>query len=462
MSKLNFSLNDLFNLQSAEIFEPEKYYPVSKISIDSRTVEKDSIFVAIKGEKLDGHDFVKDAAEKGAAAIVINKSEIERYDDIDLTIVTVDDTTKTYGELAKIRRRNAGYKIVSITGSNGKTSTKEMTADLLSEKFIVDKSIANNNNHIGVPLTILSAKPKTNAIVVEHGTNHFGEIDYTAKIAEPDIALITNVGDAHLEFLKNRNEVYNEKSTLLIETVKAKGKVLINYDDPILKKHAKDFVKHISYGFKGDVDIKGVITGYTNDGRTQIKIAKSNNSFEVELPVYGESNAKNYLAAVALALTMGLTKSQIVSGTNKTKAVKGRLNVTKLDDRMIIDDTYNSNPNSVKAAVDLLKKVKLYKRKILLLGDMFELGNKSKEMHGMIGEYIAKKKVDAVYSLGEFMKYMHAVVKKDGIESKHFSSRDDLKTFLAKNNFSNAAILVKGSRGMKMEEFTELFKNKVQ
>lgn len=462
MSKLNFSLNDLFNLRSAEIFEPGKYYPVSKISIDSRMIEKNSIFVAIKGEILDGHDFVKDAVAKGASTIIINKSEIDRYDDLDLTIVAVEDTTKTYGELANIRRENAGFKIVSITGSNGKTSSKEMTADLLAEKFNVDKTIANNNNHIGVPLTILSAKPNTEVIVIEHGTNHFGEIEYTAKIAEPDIALITNIGDAHLEFLENRNEVYIEKSALLKQTILAKGKVLINYDDPILKKHSKEFPKHLSYGFKGDVDFKGTIAGYTIDGRTKIKITKGSKSIEADLPVYGESNAKNYLASVAIAMTMGLSKSEILSGTGKFKAVKGRLNVTHFEDKMIIDDTYNSNPNSVKAAVDLLKKIKLHKRKVLLLGDMFELGEQSKAMHAMIGEYIAKKKIDEVYSTGEFMKQMYSVVKRSGIKSKHFTSRDDLKIFLTKNSFSDAVILVKGSRGMKMEEFTELFKNKVQ
>lgn len=461
MSKLNFSLDDLFNLRSAEIFEPVKYIPVSKISIDSRSVEKNSIFVAIKGEKLDGHDFVYDAVSKGSAAVIINKNEIGRFDDLDITIVTVDDTAKAYGELANLRRRNAAFKIISITGSNGKTSTKEMCADIMSLKFKVDKSVANNNNHIGVPLTILSAIAGTEAIVIEHGTNHFGEIDYTAKIAEPDIALITNIGDAHLEFLKNRNEVYKEKSALLYAAVQNKGRVLINYDDPIIKKHSKDFPKHISYGFKGNVDIKGVITGYTDDGRTKIKILKGNKSFEAELPLYGESNAKNYLASAAVALTAGLTANEILEATKKLKPVKGRLNARLLTDKMIIDDTYNSNPNSVMAAVDLLKKIKLFKRKILLLGDMFELGGLSKELHIKIGEYISRKKIDEVYSIGQFMKNMNSVLKKNGIESRHFKSREDLKSFLNKSSFSNAAVLVKGSRGMKMEEFTELLNNKV-
>ncbi|MDP3442545.1 MAG: UDP-N-acetylmuramoyl-tripeptide--D-alanyl-D-alanine ligase, partial [Ignavibacteria bacterium] len=241
MGKLTITLEDIFNIPGAEIYNPDLFKPLSKIFIDSRKVEKNSIFVAIKGENFDGHNFVLEALKKGARAIVINKNRISKFRSIELPLITVPDTTIALGEIANIYRKKLDTKIVSITGSNGKTSTKDILAILLAEKFNVVKTEANNNNHIGVPLTILKADSNTDLLVIEHGTNHFGEIPYSSRIAEPDYSIITNIGDSHLEFLKDRDGVLKEKSALFTETIKNNGLVFINNDDEKLRGSRRQY-----------------------------------------------------------------------------------------------------------------------------------------------------------------------------------------------------------------------------
>jgi UDP-N-acetylmuramoyl-tripeptide--D-alanyl-D-alanine ligase len=257
MGKIKITIEDLFNIPGAVIYNPDDYKPASSVVIDSRKVKKGSIFFAIKGEKLDGHDFVKEAIKKGAGTIVINDRKLKNFSSVKIPIVTVKDTTIAFGQLANEWRKKLSAKIISVTGSNGKTTTKEMIAVLLAEKFNVVKTEANNNNHIGVPLTIFNADENCEALILEQGTNHFGEIEYSAKISEPDISVITNIGDSHLEFLKNRAGVYKEKSALLKVTEKRSGKVLLNMDDPILKQNAGQFKNKLTFGFKGKTDVKG-------------------------------------------------------------------------------------------------------------------------------------------------------------------------------------------------------------
>lgn len=453
MGKIKLTLEDLFNVPSVVIYNPDCYKPVSIIEIDSRKVKKGSLFVAIKGEHLDGHDFVFDAVKKGANAIVINANKLNKFNNLEIPVATVDDTTLAYGELAKIWRKKLNAKIISLTGSNGKTTTKEMLAVLLAEKFNVVKTEANNNNHIGVPLTIFSADEKCEALVLEQGTNHFGEIEYSAKISQPDYALITNIGDSHLEFLKNRNGVYKEKSALLKVTAQHGGLVFINNDDPILSKTKKNYQNKVIYGFKGAVDVKGKIFGFTEDRRTKIQITYNKKSFNVTLPVYGESSANNFLAASAIALKLGLTQKQIIGGAQKLKPVYGRLAVKKFKNAVLIDDTYNSNPESVKAAVEVVKKIKTYNCKIIVLGDMFELGKSSEKLHKGLAKIFTDKKNLIVLTLGDKMKILHTALTHKKIKSIHFNSREALSLYLRYEEIENSVILVKGSRGMKMEEF---------
>ncbi len=462
MGKLKITLEDLFNLPSAVIYNPDGFKPASNVEIDSRKVKKGSLFVAIKGEKFDGHDFVLTAVNSGAGAVVVNKKKLKKFSSLDTTIIAVDDTTAAYGDLANIWRKKLNAKVVAISGSNGKTSTKEMIATLLSEKFNVVKTTANNNNHIGVPLTILSADEKCEVIVLEHGTNHFGEIPYSAKISQPDFALLTNIGDSHLEFLNNRVGVYKEKAALLIETDKNNGTVLINADDQLISSQAKGFTKKISYGFKGKVDVKGKLVGTNNDGKTKVKVVYGKVKFETVLPVYGESNAKNFLAAVSIALKLGLTKKQILDGIKKFTPVHSRLEVKKITKAIVIDDTYNASPASVKSAVDTMNKIKTYKNKIVVLGDIFELGDKAVKLHKELESLFTSNKNLVVLTVGTMMQHLVKELRKRNIRSIHFFVREALSLYLQYEEIENSVILVKGSRGMKMEEFVHILEKRFE
>ncbi len=244
MAKVEITLNDLFNLHSAVIYNPDEFKNSSSVVIDSREVVKGSIFFAIEGEKFDGHDFVNDAEANDASALIINEKKLSKFDSVDATIITVPDTTEAYGELASMWRKKLSAKVISISGSNGKTTTKDILAVILSEKFNVVKTIANNNNHIGVPLTIFLADQKCEILILEHGTNHFGEIAYTAKIAIPDYVLLTNIGDSHLEFLIDRKGVYKEKSALFNQH---KNLLFVNNDDKILSRKSAGIKNKISF-----------------------------------------------------------------------------------------------------------------------------------------------------------------------------------------------------------------------
>jgi UDP-N-acetylmuramoyl-tripeptide--D-alanyl-D-alanine ligase len=331
---------------------------------------------------------------------------------------------------------------------------------LLKGKFIVNKTIANNNNDIGVPLTILNTNEKHQVLVAELGTNHFGEIPYTAKILSPDFALITNIGSSHLEFLKTKNGVWKEKSFLFDETIRNNGKIFLNYDDPIIREKHTLLERRITFGFSGRVDVKGKIKSYTNDGKPVLGINYKNKSYELESPLYGEQSAENLLASIAIALELGLSLKEIGNALSKLKAPLGRLNVQSYKNFILIDDTYNANPDSTKAAIELVGRIKSFKRKVLFLGDMLELGDKSIKFHQSLKTVVTKSRIDEVYTIGPKMKYLNEKLNNDIIIAKHFTKRNMLSSFIKKLDLDDSVILVKGSRGMKMEEFLSEIKTK--
>jgi UDP-N-acetylmuramoyl-tripeptide--D-alanyl-D-alanine ligase len=461
MGKVKITLEDLFNIPTAIIYNPDGYKPLSRVVIDSRKVVKNSLFVAIKGEKFDGHDFVYEAIKNGAKAILINKRKFKKFNNINLPVIAVDDTILAFGQLANVWRKKINAKVIGITGSNGKTTTKEILSTLLSEKFNVVKTEANNNNHIGVPLTIFNANDQTEILILEQGTNHFGEIEYTSKISEPDFGLITNIGDSHLEFLINREGVYKEKSSLLFYTDKNSGNVFINVDDPILNEHKNDFQNVKTFGFTKDANFKGEVVEITDEGKTKIKIDYIKKSFTTDLPILGESNAKNFLAAFAIAKTLGLTNNDIQKAVKKLSAPHGRLEVIKTKKALIIDDTYNASPISIEAAINVIRTIKTYKNKIAILGDVYELGKQAKKIHKELSKLFYENEEIIVLTIGEMMKYLHKELKKKKIKTIHFNERDELNLYLKYEEVENSVILIKGSRGMKMEEFLNTLKTRL-
>ena len=460
MKKIHLNIEDIFNIPTTVIYNPDMFKSIYHVSIDSRNIKKNTLFIAIKGERFDGHDFIDEVVKKGAVAILVSKKNFRKIKDFDIPVITVKDTTIALGEVAKIWRSKLKTKIIGLTGSAGKTTTKEILATLLSEKFKVNKTVANNNNHIGVPLTILSTNEKHNVLVAELGTNHFGEIKYTASVASPDLALITNIGDSHLEYLKNRKGVFAEKSALLKETINRGGKVFINNDDKILREFGKTLKNKITFGLNEKADYKASIKGYDKLARPQIEIKSKKNVFTTDLPISGEKNVLNFTAAYAVACELGLTNSQIQKAVKKIKSYNKRLEIKNHKNFTLINDTYNANPDSMKSSLEILNKIELKKKKIAVLGDMFELGSESRAKHLDLAVFINKTKVDEVYSIGKMMNLMNEKLNGRTKIHQHFGERESLKNFLKSLDINNSAVLVKGSRGMKMEEFVSLLETR--
>jgi UDP-N-acetylmuramoyl-tripeptide--D-alanyl-D-alanine ligase len=453
MKKLCLTIQDYFQLKSAAIYNVDKIKSVTKVTIDSRNVPVGSLFIAIKGDKFDGHDFVQDAVKKGASIILVDNAKLKYIKKIDVPIITVSDTTLALGEIAAIWRKKLKTKIIGITGSTGKTTTKEMIFSMLNGKYSVNKTYGNNNNHIGVPLTLLSTTNRHDFLVLELGTNHYGEIKYSAEIAKPDYAVITNIGNSHLEFLKNCRGVFEEKVALFDATASNNGTLFINNDDPLLVTAHKKYQKRISFGLKKESDIKGEVTGYTKDGKPILKVSYKRKSSTYKVPLYGEQNANNFLTAAAIALKLGLKSEEIRIRSRNIRAVDKRLNVQRMKNFILINDTYNANPDSMKMSFQLLSQINRYDNRIAVLGDMFELGKQSKVLHEKLSSELSKNKINSVYTIGNMMKHLHSKLKINN--AMHFENRKSLNDFLKKKSFANTIVLVKGSRGMKMEEFVE-------
>jgi UDP-N-acetylmuramoyl-tripeptide--D-alanyl-D-alanine ligase len=456
MKRVSFNIEDFFQLKSAVLYDAEKLEPISQVTIDSRNVPSSSLFIAIKGEKFDGHDFLYDAVKKGASAVLINDAKLNLCDRIKVPIITVKDTTLALGQLSGIWRDKLRTKIICITGSAGKTTTKEIIFTLLSGKYRVNKTLGNNNNHIGVPLTLLSTTNKHDFLVLELGTNHFGEIKYTAEIAKSDYAMITNIGNSHLEFLKNRKGVLKEKSVLFDITESRNGTLFINNNDSMLANANSDYRNRVTFGLGCNADVKGEIEGYTKEGKPIVQIEYKRKRSTYNIPAYGEQGAKNFLAATAISLRIGLRSEEIKKRIAKIRAVDKRLNIQRLKDFILINDTYNANPDSMKMSLELLSKIKIHSHHIAILGDMFELGKESRILHEKLSTVVVKNKIDCVYTIGGSMKFLHEKLKTKNINTLHFNERDSLKKFLTQKSFADSAVLIKGSRGMKMEEFAEI------
>ncbi len=462
MKQIKLTLEDVFNLPGAVIYNPDLYKSVSSVSIDSRNIKKNSLFIAIKGEKFDGHNFIKTAIKNGTSAVMINKKYLNKVDYVNIPVITVPDTTKALGDVAKVWRSKLRAKVIGLTGSAGKTTTKEMIATLLSTKYKVNKTVANNNNHIGVPLTILSTVAKHQVLVAECGTNHFGEIAYTANILQPDYALITNIGDSHLEYLKNRKGVLKEKSALFEVTSKRKGKLFINTDDELINEYSKKLRNKIKFGFNTLADVSGSILKYDSIGKANIEIKTKTKKLNLTVPLSGDSNANNFLAASSVGLEFGLKVKDFIKASRRIKSADKRLAIKVFKKFTLINDTYNANPDSMRAAISILSMYKNRRRKIAVLGDMFELGNQSKKLHESLAVFIKSQKVIEVYSIGKMMKGFSKALKGFSGISKHFESREDLKKHLKKIDLYNSAVLVKGSRGMKMEEFVSVIESRAK
>lgn len=427
------------------------------VVIDSRKAGENFIFVATKGERVDGHRFIPDVFAKGALGVVCEKEP----ESLPGPCIVVEDSFEALKQIGEFYRQQLPVKVVGITGSVGKTSTKEFVAAVLSMKYKVHKTLGNYNNEVGVPLTVLSMPEDTEVAVLEMGINHFGEMHNLSRIARPDICIMTNIGQCHLEFLGSREGILKAKSEMF-DFMKEDGSVCINGDDDMLAsiKEVKG-KKPVTFGLSEQcrvyaTDIKG--KGLFG---SEAVIHGNGESFAVQIPLPGEHMVYNALAAAAAGQLLGLTPAEIRDGIAAVESVSGRSHIVKLPDKVLIDDCYNANPVSMEAAIDLLLQAD--GRRVAVMGDMFELGEQEKEMHARVGKYAADKGVECIICAGKLARCIYegareaAGERKDGpaAEIFYFEDRESLLEGINQILKPGDTILIKASHGMGFEKVVE-------
>ena len=408
----------------------------SKIDIDSRSISKGSMFFAIRGENFDGNKFANEALKNGAKIAVIDSSEIDL--DKNDKFIKVKDSLKTLQKLASFHRKKMKSKILSITGSNGKTTTKELVDSVLSTSYRTISTVGNFNNHIGVPLSLLKIREDTEFSVIELGANNFGEIDFLTKIAEPDYGYITNFGKAHLEGFKNIGGVIKGKTELYNWLIKNNKTLILNYNDPEQLKFRSS--NHFSFGSKLNPKYKFEIIESEN-------VIVKHNGVAYKSNLYGDYNFSNVCAAITIGLEFGIAPKIIQENLEKYNSNNNRSELIKINNKNVILDAYNANPSSVELAIKSFIKNK--GSKALILGDMFELGESSSIEHKKIIELAENFNIDMCVFIGrEFFALKH-----NSSNSLFFKTKED---FYREGKFLDYKnILIKGSRGMKMEEILE-------
>lgn len=434
--------------------------------IDSRLVEPGFLFIPIKGARVDGHDFIPAVFEKGALAVLSERELAEAAG----PYILVESTEQAMKQLAKYYRRSLGIKVVGITGSVGKTSTKEMIASVLEQKYCVLKTEGNLNNEIGLPLTIFKIRQEHEVAVLEMGISEFGEMDRLADMAQPDVCVITNIGLCHLENLITRDGILKAKTESFAHLAPDGIAVLNGDDDKLSEKKVVNGKPAVFYGIGKDAkkiadesgekllaikevyatDVKAVgLTG------THATIHCGDESFAVEIPIAGEHNVYNALAAVCVGRQLGLTTEEMKRGIEAVRTIGGRSNLMEKDGVTIIDDCYNANPVSMKASIDVLAGAS--GRKIAVLGDMGELGEKERELHAMVGRHFEGKHIDALFCTGTLSVDLAEAVRTCSPTTEVFlmSDKEALMKKLLTYRKSGDTILVKASHFMGFAEIVK-------
>ncbi len=449
IKKINFLEAQNFSKTEEQIF--------FGVSIDSRNVTGTDLFFAIKGDWFDGHDFIADVVAKGVGACCVsmywfreNKNKFK-----DAIFIVVDDTTKALGLLANAYRTTFKIPFIAVAGSNGKTTTKEMLGCVLSQKYCVLKTEGNLNNHIGVPLTLFKLTKKHEVAVVEIGTNHFGEIDYLCNILEPDFGVMTNIGREHLEFFKNIEGVSKAEGELFNYIAKADKFACINGDDQWILKTAAKIKNKITYGFSEGNNIHGIYKGLDNLARPTFEIHYENSTTKIRLQVPGEHSVSNAMAAFSVGIVLDVSTEKIKKGLEEYEAFSKRMEVSIKNNVTIINDCYNANPDSMLAALNTLSQIKTTGKKIAVLGDMAELGEKSKEAHAEMGANFCTLGIDYLFTIGEDIQLTHKAAVGKIKDAKHFTNKEELIQYIKNILEKNDVLMVKASRSMKLEEVIE-------
>lgn len=447
-----FKTNELLNATGGKLIGGSAAVNIKGISIDSRTIKEGQAFIAIKGNNFNGHNFISEAVSKGARAVIAQHPATRNLPE-NIAFIQVSNTTKALGDIARFNRQRFAIPVIAISGSNGKTTTKEMIAGILSGKFKVLKNEGTKNNQIGLALTLLNLNADYDMAVLELGTNHPGEIEYLARTCLPNIGVITNIGPAHLEYFGDLGGVFKEKWALMRNLIKPCLGIL-NADDAMLRKNLfKDALCPFTLGF--GIKKRGDFFA------SQIKFSKklefwANLKYKFTLATLGYYNIYNALAAIAVGRIFGIKYKDMAERLANFDFPQGRLKFINLDGLKFIDDTYNSNPSSLKQALDTLDNYRARGKKIFVMGDMLELGESKELLHRRVGEKI-KKRCDIFIAVGNLAKIAAEAAIASGFDIKNIftcqcSSQARAILFNRLSLKKEDIVLVKGSRAMKMEE----------
>ena len=433
---------------------------ISGISTDTRTIGPGDLFVALKGEKHDGHDYLHQAMEKGALAVM---TDIQGRSARKVPDLKVPDTLTALGDLASFcrqRPRKKALKVLAVTGSNGKTTTKEMLARIISRRYQLLVSKGNFNNLVGLPLTLFGLRPEHEAALLEMGMNHPGEIARLTEIADPDVGLVTNIGPAHIEGLGNIVGVAQAKGELYAN-MKSRATAVVNLDDPLAEQVGNYFTgRHLTFGLKAPAEVRPSAPPLLGLKGTRFTLLSPAGNIPVEFSLLGIHNVMNAAAAAASALALGMSNDDISEGLADFPPYPGRLELKHLPGPVyLLDDTYNANPESVKAAMTVLRSLDRGRgRRVAALGDMLELGKASHFEHDLLGRSAAAMKLDLLAAVGPEAKKTAQAARKHGLPSKRvawFEDAVEAADWLKNRVRPYDRVLVKGSRGMRMERIVE-------
>lgn len=426
---------------------------VDSVVTNSKDVKKNSLFVPIKGERFDAHGFINEAFKNGASISLAEKIPNEGYLG---TVIKVEDSLQALQKLAEYYRLKFNIPVIGVTGSVGKTTTKEMIAYALEEKFNVKKTLENFNGQIGVPLTVFSIDKNTNVAVIEMGMNQFGEMERICKVARPNIAVINNIGISHIENLYTRENILKEKLHIT-DYFESNDILIVNGDNDVLSNFNFKNQKVISFGIKNNCSCMAKNVEFFEDS-TEFEVQYKDINEKIILPTIGVHNVYNALAAIVVANELSVEMDLVKLGLSKYRSLSMRQQIYTFGKIDLIDDSYNASPDSMKSAIDILKLKAKDKKSIAILGDMLELGDKAVESHIEVGKYAADNNVDVLITVGELSENMNRGAK-ENLVIKNFSSSDDAAKFIIENLPSKCSILVKGSRGMKMDSIVKKIKD---
>ena len=451
MDKL--SLKEIAQVTGAEINSDAEIF-FEGVTTDSRKITSGELFVGLKGENFNGESFAKDAVNKGAAAVLVSKTAKRIPNGI---VLKVDDTLIAYRQIAGAWRNRFNIPVVAVTGSNGKTTTKDLTAAALSGLGQVQKTSANFNNEVGVPMTLLGLNEKHNAAVVEIGMRGLGQIETLAQIVKPTIGIVTNVSEAHIELLGSIENIARAKGEL-VEAIQSGGTIILNADNrhtAEMKNLAGAGVNVVTYGLENSADIraKDILIGSVS---TEFTLSYRGEDFDFEIPMLGRHNVSNSLAAIAAGLTLGLSVEEIQRGISRLTTTKMRFEVIRRDGLTIVNDAYNASPASMRVAIKTTSEI-YDGRLIAVLGDMLELGNISEAIHREIGAEIVENKFDTLITLGELGKFIAAGARDAGLKNVYtFDTHEAVAKKILEIVRDGDTILFKASHVMHMEKIIEL------